>query len=377
MHCKKTDFQLNEGSTYLNCAYQSPLSNRVVQAGMKGLLMKTNPQNIGVEDFFQTLELLKLNFSKLIGLADDQRIAYHPSASYGFAIVAQNLPVKKGGKIIMPTSQFPSNYYAFDHFARKNNINIELIKPPGDFSARGLKWNESILNAIDNHTLCVTLDHTHWQDGTIFDLQAIRDKCLDTNTLLIVDGTQSVGALPIEIESLQPDAMICAGYKFLLGPYGSAVSYFGDYFDQGTPIEFNWINRMNSDNFAKLSHYQQDYRPKAFRYNVGEFSSYIHLAMLNESILQLIEWKPEEIQTYCRQITNEFLDIVQEKGYSFDREGQARHIFGIYKSDIQTDSLNKKLEENDISVSVRGDAIRISPHIYNNEEDLMRLATIL
>ena len=209
---------------------------------MEGLLLKANPQKIAAEDFFITLEKLKENFSRLIGLSDAQRIAYHPSASYGFAIVAKNLPKKKGGKILMPANQFPSNYYAFEHFARDHGATIEFIAAPDDFANRGQRWNEAILEAINQQTICVTLDHTHWQDGTIFDLPSIKERCTQNDALLIVDGTQSVGAYPTDVDSLQPDAMICAGYKFLMGPYGSALSYFGPYFDTGTPIEFNWIN---------------------------------------------------------------------------------------------------------------------------------------
>ncbi|MCB0669576.1 MAG: aminotransferase class V-fold PLP-dependent enzyme [Saprospiraceae bacterium] len=378
MECKRSEFQLKPGVTYLNCAYQSPISSRVVKAGESGLQVKTNPQNISASDFFSGLETLKQNFARLIKSDDPERIAYHPSASYGFAVVAKNLPVKKKGRILMPASQFPSNYYAFEEFAQQNGAQIEIQSPPDNFQDRGREWNRKILDAINKQTICVTLDHTHWQDGTIFDLQSIRKKCSENDALLIVDGTQSVGALPIDINELAPDALVCAGYKFLMGPYGSALSYFGDYFDDRIPIEFNWINRLHSDDFTSLTNYQENYRPKAFRYNVGEFSTYIHQAMLNEAIQQLIEWSPEAIQAYCNEITSDFFDTIREKGYAFDREGQARHLFGIYLTDNRDSrKLSEELVTNNIFVSVRGNAIRISPHVYNTTEDLMRLATFL
>lgn len=73
--------------------------------------------------------------------------------------------------------------------------------------------------AIDEHTALVTLGHVHWADGTLFDLKAIRRKTAEAGTWLVVDGTQSVGALPFDVQEIQPDALICAGYKWLMGPY--------------------------------------------------------------------------------------------------------------------------------------------------------------
>jgi selenocysteine lyase/cysteine desulfurase len=376
--CRRIDFALERNVTYLNCAYQSPLSKRVSEAGRKGLAVKSNPHLVSSADFFEPLEILKKNFAQLIGLKDPQRLAVHPSASYGFAIVAKNLPVKKNGTIIMPASQFPSNYYAFADFAQQHNVKINLIDAPQGFNGRTEKWNGRLLEAISDDTICVTADHTHWQDGTVFDLNALREKCNQHQALLIVDGTQSVGAFPMDIEQIKPDAMICAGYKFLMGPLGSAISYFGEYFDTGRPIEFNWINRLKSDDFASLSIYEDRYRPKAYRYNVGEFADYIHMAMLKEALQQIMEWQVDRIQAYCHQITRQFIKIAQEKGYGIDADNQARHLFGIYcpeKTDIKL--LVTRLHEHRIFVSVRGQAIRISPHVYNDESDLMRLATQL
>ncbi|MBK8506409.1 MAG: aminotransferase class V-fold PLP-dependent enzyme [Saprospiraceae bacterium] len=195
---------------------------------------------------------------------------------------------------------------------------------------------------------------------------------------MIIDGTQSVGAFPLDLEIIKPDALICAGYKFLMGPMGCALSYFGEYFDSGRPIEFNWINRLKSDDFSALSGYEDRYRPKAYRYNVGEFANYIHMAMCTEAVNQILDWEVHRIQAYCHQITNHFLKVIQEKGYSVDAANPARHLIGIYCPEhINVKYLAARLYEHRVFVSVRGQAIRISPHVYNDESDLMHLATLL
>jgi selenocysteine lyase/cysteine desulfurase len=110
-----------------------------------------------------------------------------------------------------------------------------------DLTQRGSVWNEKILSAIDNNTRAVALGNVHWADGTLFQLEEIRKRTRDVGALLIVDGTQSVGVMPFDVKKIQPDALVCAGYKWLLGPYSIGLAYYSEYFDEGTPIEESWL----------------------------------------------------------------------------------------------------------------------------------------
>ena len=91
---------------------------------------------------------------------------------------------------------------------------------------------------------------------------ALRQRTHEVGAQLVIDGTQSVGALPINVQELQPDALICAGYKWLMGPYSIALAYYGPYFDQGEPLEEGWINRYGSEDFTNLVQYQDRYQPR-------------------------------------------------------------------------------------------------------------------
>ena len=135
----------------------------------------------------------------------------------------------------------------------------------------------------------------HWADGTIFDLEKIRKKTKEVGALLIIDGTQSVGAMPFDVNKIKPDALVCAAYKWLMGPYGSAFCYYGEAFDNGFPIEESWINRKNSEDFSQLINYQEDYSEGARRYNVGQQSNFINVAMLTAAINQLNSWGVDNI----------------------------------------------------------------------------------
>lgn len=377
LSCQKDKFDLDEDLVYLNCAYQSPLSYKVVEAGKLGVSRKAKPNTILLDDFFTPLEKLKASFAELVDSDDPQRIAFQPSASYGFACVINNLPCKKGGNLVIPSAQFPSSYYALAEYASQHQLEIRTVAPPRTFDHRAERWNDALIAAIDDKTICVSTDHAHWQDGTIFDLKHLREKSSRHDALLVIDGTQSVGALPLSVRSIKPDALICAGYKFLMGPFSSALSYFGPYFDDGNPIEYNWINRLNSDDFASLTQYQPKYRAKAYRYNVGECSNFIQIPMLTAAIEQILEWQVPRIQNYLAQLNKDFLADAAEKGYSFESELRANHLFGIYKKELDVRALAKRLQQENIAVSARGEVIRISPHLYNTTTDLDKLGRIL
>lgn len=377
--CQKEKFLLDGKVTYLNCAYMGPLMKSVVEAGNKGIMAKANPNHVSPNDFFAPAEQLREQFALMIGSNDPNRIALIPSVSYGMATVARNMSISKGQEIIVVEGQFPSNIYAWQRLANDNNARVITINPPDTWKRRGEKWNQDILKAIGSKTAMVAIGQVHWADGTLFDLGTIGRKCRDNGALMVIDGSQSVGAYPFDVKKIQPDAVVCAGYKWLLGPYAFAIAWYGKSFDNGIPIEENWITRKDSHRFENLVNYTDEYREGAWRYNVGELSNFILLPMLLESVRQINEWGVEQIQQYCRAITEKPLEQIANAGYFIeDSSFRGSHLFGIgLKDPGQLETIKKKLSDAGIFVSQRGDFIRVSPYLYNIESDLELLADTL
>ena len=328
-----------------------------------------------VREKTQAKEILKDRFSQLIECNDTQRIAIIPSVSFGIGTVIKNIQFQKGDEIIILEEQFPSNYYTWANLEKEKGVIIKTIPAPPILSGRGKVWNEHLLSAISTKTKCVAIPHTHWADGTKFDLISIRKRTRDVDAYLIIDGTQSVGALPFSVKKIMPDALICGGYKWLMGPYSLGVAYFGERFDEGTPLDNNWMNHEGSENFSNLVNYNPNFKPKAVRYDIGESSNFILVPMLSEAIKQLLEWTPEAIQNYCKNITEAPLKILQEKGfYIEDTSHRGHHLFGIYLPKGQNiESIKKIVSEKNISIGYRGKAIRVSPHVYNTKEEVLAL----
>lgn len=377
--CKRSKFSLPSNTTYLNCAYMAPLLKSAEKAGVRGVRLKRNPADIAAADFFGIVSDLRQEFANLVGAMDANRVAIIPSASYGIAAASKNVRIARGEHIIVAGEQFPSNYYPWQSLVQEAAAELRVIDPPKAYSDRGKIWNETLLDSINTRTKAVALPHTHWTDGTRFDLQTIRKRTADVGALLIVDGTQSVGALPFDINGIKPDALICAGYKWLLGPYGIGLAYYGEHYDNGKPVEENWINRLGSEKFSALVAYETRYQPGAQRYSVGEQSNFILAPMASKSIAQINRWHVENIQAYCRSISEPAINTLQERGFVIEAlPYRASHLFGIrHPKELDLERLQDKLNKDRIYVSIRGNAIRVSPHLYNDADDLHRLAKVL
>ncbi|GHM99936.1 aminotransferase [Cytophagales bacterium WSM2-2] len=357
----------------------SPLLKEVERVGTQSIKKKRNPALIPASSFFDEVELVREEYAKLINVKDPKRIALTPSASYGLANVANNLKADHSHNIVVVGEQFPSNVYPWMKIQKEKNVRLKTVAAPAVFKDRGKIWNERILEAIDSNTCMVAMGNVHWADGTKFNLVEIRKRTREVGALLVIDGSQSVGALPFDINVIQPDALVCCAYKWLLGPYSTGLAYYGSYFDHGSPIEENWINRKFSEDFAGLVNYQEEYQPGALRYDAGERSNFILVPMLLAALRQLNQWKPEKIQEYCSQITSKAVDLLREAGYLIeDEKFRGGHMFGIrVPKNADVEKIKQQLQKNKISISLRGDAIRISTHLYNSENDVMKLVKAL
>ncbi len=379
MKQQRSKFSLPKGVSYLNCAYMSPLLKSVEKAGVAGMKRKQNPAKISAQDFFTEAEKLREAYAAFLQVRDTKRIVIIPSASYGLSTAARNIPLTKGDRIVLVSEQFPSNVYPWQRLATESGASLHMVEPPNTIADRGKRWNERILEAITPGTKIVAMGNVHWADGTRFDLEKVGRVARERGARLIIDGTQSIGALPFDLQKIKPDALVCAGYKWLMGPYSIGLAYFGEAFDNGVPLEENWINRYDSEDFTGLVQYQSRYQPGALRYEVGEHSNFILVPMMREALRQVKEWGTANIQQYCKEVTREGVQKLREKGFWIEDEGsRGYHLFGIrLPNGITIERVKASMATRKIAVSFRGDSVRVAPHVYNTAADIDKLVDTL
>lgn len=371
-------FDIPENVAYLNCAYMSPLMNKVVEAGEKGVGLKSQPWSLTPADFFSVPDEIRVKCARLIG-AEPTDIALIPSVSYGIACATKNVPLAPGQEIVCLADQFPSNIYPWRQLADERGGTVRMIAESEARTGNGdTDWTTALLDRIGDKTAIVALPHCHWTNGAIIDLVKVGGKAREYGAALVLDVTQSCGALPINVQEVQPDFLVCASYKWLLGPYSTGFVYVAPKWQNGRPLEEGWIARKGSEDFRRLVDYQDEYQPGATRFDMGERSNFHLLPMMDAALGQLLEWGVENIAETLLEKTRDIVAKVAPLGLEAPPENlRAGHFLGLRVPGGIPDKLLPALAKENIFVSVRGDSIRVTPHLYNNIEDADRLVEML
>lgn len=370
--CQKHHFDLETDRTYLNAAYMGPLPISARDAGVAAAAVKAQPWRVSIDDFFEPVARVRSLYAQLLN-GPIEGIALVPSVSYGIAVAARNVEVRAGDKIVVLADQFPSNVYVWRNLACQKDAKIHTVDRPAEGTL-----SDAVLTAIDERTAVVAVPHCHWMDGTRLDLVAIGARCRQVGAALVVDGCQSIGAMPLDVTEVQPDFVACGAYKWLLGPYATGFLWVSEQHRQGEPIEFNWINRKQSEDFSGLINYRDDYQPGARRFDMGEVSNFSLMPQLEASLTLMNEWGPARIAAYASVLTSSICDGAERLGLGVIAEAErSPHLVGIRLRGQDPKVVAQKLAEAKVHVSVRGDSIRVSAHVFNDATDAERLLDVL
>jgi len=378
MKCQKHLFQLPEEIHYLNNAYMSPLLKSVEEKGIQGMQRKRNPISIKPVDFFTDVKGVRQKYGTLVN-CDPSQVAVMPSVSYGMSSVIRNISYRNGQHALTVSEEFPSCYYTAKRWCEDHGAELRIVARKDDLPQKGRDWNERILDAINTDTAFVVMASVHWMNGTKFDLESIGNRCREVGARLIVDGSQSVGALHMDVKKYKIDALICAAYKWLMGPYSTALSFIHEEFNEGIPLEESWMTRTNAERFDLLTQYVDGYKPGATRFDVGQSSNFISMPMLDEALRQILDWGVENIQEYGRKLGEPLINyFLQKESRIDDEDHRAHHLMGLQLPALTNgEALVDELQSRNVYVSLRGNNIRISINVFNNEGDVRELIAAL
>ncbi len=367
-------FNIPTDICYLNAAYMTPLTKRQIAIGDDGLNKSASPWLYSEQDFFTDVDAVRCLAAELLN-AHSNNIAIVSSASYGLAVAGKNMPVTKGQVILMIEGQFPSNVYEWARLAKEKQAELVFVETPENHD-----WTTAILDAVSMYgerIAFAALANVHWASGAVLDLEKIASALQENDAGLVLDLTQSVGAMPINLSKIDPDFAVCASYKWMMGPYGLGVLYVADRHHDGEPIEQNWINRAGSENFANLVNYQHVFQEGAKRFDFGERSNFILMPVYKEGLRQLLEWGVENIAHSLADMNTRLVTIAEDVGLkAISRKFRSPHMLGIDLG-VDADKYAKKLKAENIYVSIRGTMLRVAPHLWISEQDLNRFETVM
>lgn len=360
-------FDIPEDVIFLNVATMGPLPIAACEAGQRGLARKLQPWTIPDTDFFEDTKQLRPLLARLIG-ADAAGISFVPSVSYGLAVAAQNIPLSRHQKILLLEDQFPSNVYTWRARAAETGARIETVSARGNMSL-----SDALLEVIGPDTGLVACPQVRWTDGARIDLAAVGARCRDAGAALVLDLTQSCGAMRFNVNDVQPDFAVAAGYKWLLGPYATGFLYAAPHRREGRPLEQNWITRKGAEDFSRLIDYTDEYAPGAERYDMGERSNFALLPALKASVELILGWGIENIEETLGHRNRVLAEALDARGLKVSAEaGRGPHYLGALLPDSAPDDLIHRLRSERIYASKRGNRLRITPHLFTTDADVTR-----
>lgn len=367
-------FDIPKEIAYFNCAYNGPLLNQSVQELNRGVKSKSQPWNIKAADFFDDTEKVRILSSEIFG-GNSNNYSIIPAASYGISTAARIIEpfLKKDQQILLMEDEFPSVVLPLIKSSEMTGAKIVTVKTPENGN-----WTEAILSQITNQIKVVAISSCHWTNGAFIDLVKIRNECNKAGSILIIDGTQSLGAVPFSMDIVKPDFFVAAGYKWLLSPYGFSLFYVDKKWHDYRPLEETWLARENSENFAELASYSGIYKKGARRFDVGETCKPTILPGAISALEQISKWGVEHISDSLLQINKIIGNHLEALGFSLMAEKNRNpHILGAIIPKNENYDFVNILRNKNIYISQRGNSIRFAPHLHITDYDIERLVLAL
>lgn len=367
-------FDVPDHVAYFNNAYLAPQLKASRERQLAGVHARSYPWERTAASFFEDAETVRSLCSRVLG-GDTDGYAVVPSASYGVSTAARAVEPRReaGDRILVVAEEFPSNVLPWKRVAAERGATIVTVPTPADGN-----WTPAILDRIDASTRVVAVSPSHWTDGARIDLPPIGSACRDNGSMLVVDASQSLGAVPFALAEIKPDFLVAAAYKWLLCPYGLAVLYVSEQWRDARPLEENWLAREHAEDFANLVRYSDTYMPGSRRFDGGQKCSSTILPGAIAALEQIGEWGIENIAETLATTNAEIAAHLEQLGFQVPAQARrSPHMFGAQLPRGYQGNIVAGLKKRDIYISQRGNALRFAPHLHVNAHDVDRLLQAL
>jgi cysteine desulfurase / selenocysteine lyase len=365
-----------EDATYLNLAGQSPMPKVAVRAVQAAVELKKFPQRIPDTAFFDVPNRLRASLAKLIG-AQPEDIALTSGASTGMSAVAYGLNWRAGDEILTATREFPLQYATWKPMEEREGLKLNIVSPRDRFLTA-----DDVIAALTPKTRLVSISLVRFENGVLLDAARVAAACHAQGALLLLDASQACGAVPINVEMLGADFLVSAGYKFLLGPFGTGFFWAKpEHVATMRPGPFYWMAGKGVDNFASMDFANPTPAPSGRRWDAAETANYFNHAALDASVEFVLRAGPETVREHNHNLI-ELLYSRLPKDRCVPTSPLDPALRGPYacfaaRAPEKTMALYDRLCRENIIVSLREGSIRVSPYLFNTERDIDHLISVI
>jgi selenocysteine lyase/cysteine desulfurase len=368
-------FDIPRDVCFLNAAAWSPLPLAVQEAGRIGVGRKGQPWKLDADFMAKQYERARTAAATLIG-ANPVDIALIPSVGYGVSTAGKVMSLPRGSRVLVLQDDHTSPVLEWMSRAEQGGYTVEQVKQPADGD-----WTSAVLDAMARKDAAplslVSISSVHWSDGGALDLSRIAEAVRQKGAAFLVDATHDAGVRHIDVKTLDPDFLIFPTYKWVLGPYGRAFMYVAKRHQNGVPLEQTAPARKGVAAEQKVYFRDLSYADGARRYDMGERDHFITLEMAAVGMEMMAGWGNDPIVARLGMLTDRLADGLANTGVRvLDRKLRAPHLICLQFPKGMADDLPQKLAAENVYAAPRLGRLRISPHVYNDEQDVDRFVEV-
>jgi cysteine desulfurase / selenocysteine lyase len=369
---RREEFPWTDEAIYLNSASIGPLPERTRLALEAFNRKRAAPYLLGDHEFFEVFDVSRARVAQLLN-ASPAEIALAFNTSYGLNLAARGLPLETGDVIVASDREFPANVYPWLRLQDKG-VRLELAPVTAD----GWPDEAHLLERMgDAAVRVVAVSLVQFSNGYKVDLARLSARARETDTFLVVDAIQGLGAVQLDVQATPVDILSCGAQKWLLGPWGSGFTYVRrELIPKIDPVVTGWMAFEGTDDFTQLTTYRPTLRADARRFEMITLP-FQDFAGMNASLELLLELGIGRIEAYLRTLHAPVRDWAARRGYPIaSPEGiHASQILGVVLPD--PGAAFRRLQEAGVVASLREGAIRLSPHVFNTIDEMVKVTEIL
>jgi len=365
-----------EGATYLNLAGQSPVPKSAIRAIQTAIEWKKFPHRIPDSAYFDVPNKIRASIAKLIG-GKPEEIALTAGASTGMLAVAYGLEWKPGDEVLTASGEFPLQYTTWKPMEAREGIKLNIISPRDRFLTA-----DDLIAALTPRTRLVSVSLVRFDNAVLLDATRLAVACHAQGALLLLDVSQCCGAIPIDVQQFGADFMVSAGYKWLLGPFGTGFFWAkSDLISKMRPGPFYWMAAEGAENFAALAFANPKPAQAARRWDAAETANYYNLAAMDAGIDLVLRIGAQTVAVHNHKLIDLLFSRLPPDRFvvASPLAREQRGPYGCFQARTpeKTKEFYDKLRKENVITSLREDKIRVSPYMYNSERDIDRVISVL
>ncbi|MFN0109046.1 MAG: aminotransferase class V-fold PLP-dependent enzyme [Blastocatellia bacterium] len=357
-------FPVTQNYIYLNHAAVCPISIPVAERILEYTADLLNHGFVNFEAWGNRVKKVRQLAAQFINANADE-IAFAPNTSSGLAFVANGIDWQVGDNIVTADCEFPANLMPWRRISREFGVELRMAR-----EREGRLETEEILSLIDSRTRVVSLSFVEYASGFRNDLATIGRHCRERGVLFVVDAIQGLGALKLDVQACSIDALSADAHKFLMGPDGVALLYVSrQAMERIKPTVVGWMSVANPFDFESAN---QPYASGARRFEPGALNT-AGITGFGAAIELFLNVGLERIETHLLELGDYLSQRLLERGYevvSSRRPGEGSAVICCLHQNFSADELYRTLNERRIITTPRLGRLRISPHMYNTQEEI-------